>query len=103
MVLRDASASKNDPTIKPITVKQEGTYEEDQPRDEESVEETDLQRSIRLGQVTAFGTSVKTTSLEGSSSTFQDYVNDQIEHQAGSLKRKREESPESDSGFIDVP
>ena len=94
---------KNDPNIKPITVKQEGTCEEDQPRDEEPVEETELQRSIRLGQVTAFGTSVKTTTLEGSSSTFQDYVNDQIEHQAGGLKRKREESPESDSGFIDVP
>ena len=31
---------KNDPNIKPITIKQEGTFEKDQPRDEEPVEET---------------------------------------------------------------
>ena len=93
---------QNDPNIKPLTVKLNDTGETEDSKEEEPVEETELQRSIRLGEVTAFGTSVKTTSLEGGSGTFQDYVNEQIEHQSGSLKRKREESPESDSGFIDV-
>ena len=94
---------QNDPNIKPLTVKLDNTCDNNEvPTDEEPSEETKLQRSIRLGEVTAFGTSVKTTSLEGGSRTFQDYVKDQIEHQSGSLKRRREESPESDSGFIDV-
>jgi len=94
---------QKDPNIKPITVKLDNTGNDDEePKEEEPSEETELQRSIRLGEVTAFGTSVKTTSLQGGSRTFQDYVKDQIEHQSGSLKRGREESSESDSGFIDV-
>ena len=92
----------NDPNINPITVKLDNTCDDEDPKEEEASEETELQRGIRLGEVTAFGTSVKTTSLEGGSRTFQDYVKDQIEHQSGSLKRRREDSAESDSGFIDV-
>ena len=94
---------QNDPNIKPLTVKLDNTCDDDEePKEDKPSEETELQRSIRLGEVTAFGTSLKTTSLEGGSRTFQDYVKDQIEHQSGSLKRRREDSPESDSGFIDV-
>ena len=99
---------QNDSNIKPISIKSiEGNDEKED--NENPTEETELQKSIRLGEVTAFGTSVQTTSLQGSSSNFDDYIKDQIDHQAGgpvpfplTMKRKREESPESDSGFIDV-
>ena len=95
---------KNDPDIKPLAIKLDDEDGDAKPEDNVPEEETELQKSIRLGEVTAFGTAVQTTSFQGESSTFNDYVNEQIGHQQASqtVKKKRKDSSDSDSGFIEV-
>ena len=93
---------EKDPEINPC--KRGEICEEEESKEEPEVE-TELQRNIRLGDVTAFGTTLHTTSsgFAQSKQRFDDYLQQQIENQGGSFKRKRANSSDSDSGFIDVP
>ena len=91
---------EEDPDLKPV-----GTENNEQEQDTEEVEEeTELQKNIRLGDLTAFGNTLHTTS-HNSTHSFEDYVNDQIADQGlGEEKKKRLRSDDSedDEDFIDV-
>ena len=95
---------EEDPEINPLKVGE--NFAEEETRDENEPEvETELQKNIRLGDVTAFGTSLHTKSsrLEDTKDNFDDYIQQQIQNQGGKTKRKRENESDSDSGFVDVP
>ena len=107
---------ESDPELKVLIIKQEIDSIED---GEEEEQETELQKNIRLGDVTAFGNVLQTRS-----STQEDEVNfdKYLQHQVGgefgvaSTSRKRrisesmtsrkkrisKSSDDSDSGFVDV-
>ena len=107
---------ESDPELKVLIIKQEIDSIEDC---EEEEQETELQKNIRLGDVTAFGNVLQTRS-----STQEDEVNfdKYLQHQVGgefsvaSTSRKRrisesmtsrkkrisKSSDDSDSGFVDV-
>ena len=79
--------------------------------DEEGEEETELQRNIRLGDVTAFGNSLHTkSSSESNRQNFDNYLH-QLGHQEGSpssaasscrKRRLSSDKSDSDSGFVEV-
>jgi len=84
-----------DPNIKPVNSKLDGQEEEDiQEEEEESaVEETETQRKVRLGALTAFGSSLETTSQYQSKNTFNDYLKQQLDpedHQVATPKSSRQ-------------
>ena len=95
----------NDPSIRNLVTTNRSIQQEEDTEIEESGE-TELQKKIRLGSVTAFGNSLTTTSSSNSEkrkNNFENYLSQlcQQEPKAGS-SRKRSASPESDSEFVDV-
>ena len=102
---------ENDTEIKVLIVKEKEETVENNEEDEGPSEETELQKNIRLGDVTAFGNTLQTKS-----STARDEVNfhNYIQQQLGaegesstsqpskSRKRRYSSASESDSGFVDV-
>ena len=84
----------------------EDTNEEHHIKDEE----TELQKNIRLGDVTAFGNTLQTKSSSSSEPVnFDNYLHQQLQNQGTSssrtINRKRHHSSDSgsDSGFVEVP
>merc|ERR1712048_101834 len=98
-------------SIKALVVKNNAKDEEQLGEDEDNNEETELQKNIRLGDVTAFGNSLQTKSSSGLEKVnFDNYLQQQIDSQGPSSssstvikKRRHSESDDSDSGFVDVP
>lgn len=95
---------ENDPEIN--LCKDENEDPEGDETEEASIEnnenETELQKNIRLGEVTTFGSTLQTTSKRtDQSEAFKDYVKNQMN--AGKRKRNTCTDSESDSGFIEVP
>ena len=98
---------ENDPELKVLIIKQENESVED--AEDEAEEETELQKNIRLGDVTAFGNVLQTrSSNQNDEVNFDNYLQQQIggDFNAASTSRKRrisrECSDDSDSGFVDV-
>ena len=99
---------ESDPELRVLIIKQETETVEDVDNEEEAENETELQKNIRLGDVTAFGNVLQTkSSSQNDEVNFDSYLQQQI---GGDLnvastsgKRRRSEcSDDSDSGFVDV-
>ena len=97
---------ENDPEIQPFNILQEYIENENKTviLEEKKMQETQLEKSIRLGEVTAFGTSLQSTSKTTEVESFDNYLQDQICKQGGQSKRKYDNGSgsESDSGFVEV-
>ena len=98
----------SDPELKVLIIKHENETVEDAEDEEEANTETELQKNIRLGDVTAFGNVLQTrSSNQRDEVNFDSYLQQQIgeDFNAASSSRKRrlgECSDDSDSGFVDV-
>merc|ERR1711874_892056 len=95
---------ESDPDINPANILQEYIENEDETEklEDEKAEETQLEKSIRLGEVTAFGTTLQSTSRSTKAESFDNYLQTQIGKQGGSGKRPYKSDSESDSGFVEV-
>ena len=92
---------QNDDTIKRLIVKDNINEEPGVLEDEQ--EETDLQRNIRLGDVTAFGNSLHTTSSsESNRQNFDNYLQQMFSKEGSCRKRSSSDQDDTDSGFVDV-
>merc|ERR1711935_612547 len=71
---------EKDPEIKVFKSGEFGKETSQIETDHEAVEpvESELERNVRLGEVTAFGTSLTSKSSEGSKGAFDAYLNNQI-------------------------
>ena len=97
---------ESDPELRVLIIKQETETVED--NEEQAENETELQKNIRLGDVTAFGNVLQTkSSSQNDEVNFDSYLQQQIGGDfnvaSTSGKRRRSEcSDDSDSGFVDV-
>ena len=97
----------NDPSIRNLVITDRSLQQEEDNETEESTE-TELQRNIRLGDVTAFGNSLHTTSSSSSSSAarskhnFDNYLSQLCSQEPKARKRSASPETESDSEFVEI-
>ena len=96
----------SDPSIRNLIITDRSLQQEDHELEESG--ETELQRSIRLGDVTAFGNCLHTTSSSSSSSerskqNFDNYLSQLCRQEPKvASARKRSASPASETEFVEV-
>ena len=102
---------EHDTEIKVLIVKEKEETVENNEEDEGPSEETELQKNIRLGDVTAFGNTLQTkSSTTRDEVNFHNYIQQQLgaegesstSQSSNSRKRRYSSASESDSGFVDV-
>ena len=102
---------ENDTEMKVIIVKEKEETVENNEEDEGPSEETELQKNIRLGDVTAFGNTLQTkSSTTPDEVNFHNYIQQQLgaecesstSQSSMSRKRRYSSASESDSRFVDV-
>ena len=93
----------NDPSIRNLVITDRSLQQEEDNEVEES-SETELQRNIRLGDVTAFGNSLHTTSPSSSirKHDFDNYLSQLFRQEPKALKRSASPETESASDFVEI-